>query len=108
MNTPSVVYVGVDMAKASFVAAAHQDGQSQIVGEFANQPSGFEALAQALGQQSGTIHLLMEPTASYHLPLVAYAHEQDWRLSLPNPKRVADWAKGTGRRAKSDTQDAWS
>ena len=27
-------------------------------------------------------------------------------MSLPNPKQVRDWAKGTGQRAKTDRQDA--
>jgi transposase len=52
------------------------------------------------------VHLVVEPTGDYQLALVAFAYEQEWQVSLPNPKQVRDWAKGMGQRAKTDAQDA--
>jgi transposase len=106
MDGGCVIYIGVDIAKASFVAARHQAGQSELIGQFANQLEGYAALDECLAGVEGSLHLILEPTAAYHTGLVAYAFAQGWQVTLPNPKRVADWAKGTGRRAKTDQVDA--
>lgn len=103
--------VGVDIAKASFVAAYCWQGQGKMLGSFPNTPAGFAALAQALREVQATcstsqIHLIMEPTGGYELPLASFALQQGWQISLPNPRHIRDWAKGIGRRAKTDPQDA--
>lgn len=102
---------GVDMSKASFVGAVWLGGQAVELGEFANNQEGFERLQQALlahqGQQGASqIHLVVEPTGGYELGLVAFAYEQGWAVSLPNPRQVREWAKGMGKRAKTDKVDA--
>ena len=102
---------GVDMSKASFVGAVWVAGRTLDLGKFSNDANGFQALQQALQQQqveqgASEIHLVVEPTGGYELALVAFAHEQDWRVSLPNPKQVREWAKGIGKRAKTDKVDA--
>jgi transposase len=80
------------------------------LGRFDNQATGFEQLAQAIARLGpalqSEIHLVVEPTGGYELALVAFAYEQGWQVSLPNPKQVRDWAKGMGQRAKTDSQDA--
>jgi transposase len=48
----------------------------------------------------------LEPTGGYELALAHFALAQGWQVSLPNPKQVRDFAKGRGRRAKTDGQDA--
>ncbi len=103
----SIQFLGVDMAKATFDAAVWITDQAQGLGTFPNTPTGFQALQtriQPLTTQP--IHLIVEPTGGYELALVAFAAEQGWQVSLPNPKQVRDWAKGKGRRAKTDAQDA--
>jgi transposase len=103
--------VGVDIAKASFVAAYWWQGQGYRLGTFPNSEAGFVALADALRQLQAThsaeqIQLILEPTGGYELPLAHFALQQEWIVSLPNPRRVREWAKGIGRRAKTDAQDA--
>jgi transposase len=105
------LYVGVDIAKLSFVAAYCWQGQAYPLGSFPNTSEGFVALAQALRELplacgSGQLHLVLEPTGGYELGLAGFALAQGWRVSLPNPRQVRDWAKGIGRRAKTDAQDA--
>jgi transposase len=102
---------GVDMSKASFVGAVWVAGRALALGKFANDASGFQALQQALLQQqveqgASQIHLVVEPTGGYELALVAFAYEQGWLVSLPNPRQVREWAKGIGKRAKTDKVDA--
>jgi transposase len=103
--------VGVDIAKATFSAAYWWQGQGYSLGSFPNTPAGFAALAELLRQAqlargSAQIHLILEPTGGYELPLARFALQQDWLISLPNPRHVRDWARGIGRRAKTDPQDA--
>jgi len=102
---------GVDMSKASFVGAVWMTDQAVELGEFDNNASGYAALQQALmrkqaQQGAGQIHLVVEPTGGYELALVAFAYEQGWVVSLPNPRQVREWAKGIGKRAKTDRVDA--
>jgi transposase len=102
---------GVDMSKASFVGAVWVAGQAVELGEFTNHREGFVGLQQALQthlrqQGASQIHLVVEPTGGYELGLVAFAYEQGWAVSLPNPRQVREWAKGMGKRAKTDRVDA--
>jgi transposase len=103
------IYIGVDVAKAKVDGALWLNEQSQKLGVFSNEPAGFEQLAQSVAQVAPiaeSYHLVLEPTGGYELALVAFAHQQGWLVSLPNPKQVRDWAKGQGRRAKTDQLDA--
>jgi transposase len=102
---------GVDMSKASFVAAIWVADQAVELGKFDNNASGFRALHQGLVTQqiqqgASQLHLVVEPTGGYELALVAFAYEQGWAVSLPNPRQVREWAKGIGKRAKTDRVDA--
>src|SRR5215211_3938545 len=102
---------GVDMSKATFVGAVWMAGGAIELGKFDNNASGFRALHQCLLQQqaqqgASQIHLVVEPTGGYELALVAFAYEQGWLVSLPNPKQMREWAKGMGKRAKTDRVDA--
>jgi transposase len=95
----STLWVGIDVAKVSLAAAAVWQTEHVQLGEFSNDPAGFTALAAA-------VPWVVEPTGGYELPLVSYAHEQGCAISLPNPRQVRQWAKGSGQRAKTDRQDA--
>jgi transposase len=105
----NVMWLGVDIAKAN-VAAALIAEQEVALGEFSNTPAGFAALADQVATHwaatDTVVHLVVEPTGGYELALVAFAYEQGWQVSLPNPKQVRDWGKGMGQRAKTDAQDA--
>ncbi len=101
------VALGVDIAAATFTAAIWQHGKGLFLGTFPNSPEGFAQLA-ALPDlaKARAIHLVLEPTGGYELPLAHFALSLGWRVSLPNPKQVRDFARGCGRRAKTDPQDA--
>lgn len=108
----TVLTVGVDIAAKTFEAASGPSKtEIRSHGRFSNDPAGFQRLAQvvtaaAQAVQAETIHLILEPTGGYEQPLARFALAQGWQVSLPNPARVREWAKGDGRRAKSDRQDA--
>jgi transposase len=108
--------VGVDIAKASFVAACWwpEQDHGEVLDTFANTPEGFAALAERLqarcphGTLDGAppLHVVLEPTGGAELPLALFALQQGWLVSRPNPAQVRDWGRGLGRRAKTDQQDA--
>lgn len=107
----SILSVGVDIAKESFTAAYCSNEAAIFLGQFPNREEGFQAFAAQVSQirrEGGhaQVHLTMEPTGGYELPLAYFAHQQGWQVSLPNPKQVRDWAKGMGHRAKTDRLDA--
>lgn len=109
MNNP--LYVGVDMSKSHFDAAICPERGPISLGKYPNDQAGWtqfikEATVAAKKQGYPSIHLVVEPTGGYQLPLVAFVFDHEWQVSLPNPKRVRDWSKGMGTRAKNDPLDS--
>jgi transposase len=107
----TTLWIGIDVAKANLVVVALWQTERIDLGPFTNDLAGFAVLAtQSEAEQARcgavTVQWVIEPTGGYELPLVAFAHEQGWAISLPNPRRVRQWAKGSGQRAKTDQQDA--
>jgi transposase len=103
--------IGADIAKATFEVAVRGSEGAQSWGAFANTPAGFEQLAQRLAQaqpqpEPVPVLLVLEPTGGFELALAGFGYQAGWRVSRPNPKRVRDWAKSCGRRAKTDRVDA--
>lgn len=103
------LYVGIDLSKDQLDIAVWDGQTATSLGGVDNTPEGFQTLASLLADQSqtGAPCLVIEPTGSYHLALVAFIHQQPaWTVAIPNPKRVKDWAAGMGYRAKTDAVDA--
>jgi transposase len=105
------LYVGVDMSKCHFDAAICPEREPISLGKYPNDRSGWtqfvkEATSAAKKHDCQTVHLVVEPTGGYQLPLVAFVFDQEWQVSMPNPKRVRDWGKGMGTRAKNDPLDS--
>lgn len=105
------LYVGVDMSKRHFDVAICPEREPVSLGKYTNDQAGWaqfakEAIAAAKKQGYQDIHLVVEPTGGYQLPLVGFAFDHGWQVSMPNPKRVRDWGKGMGVRAKNDPLDS--
>ena len=105
--------VGIDVGKAELVLAIWDRAQQcgRALEPLANTEAGCGQLAQILAEEArrqgaSAIHLTAEPTGGYESVLVAFAYAQGWRVSLVNALTVRDWAKGLGRRAKTDKLDA--
>ena len=105
--------IGADIAKDTFEVAGCGPSGEAAWGSFCNTPAGFAQLAERLAQArvswdapTAPVLLVLEPTGGYELALAAFGHQQGWAVSRPNPKRVRDWAKSQGRRAKTDRIDA--
>lgn len=99
-------HVGIDMAKASFMAALNENSEPQ---QFNNTTQGingfFKHLAQLDYTQGQTI-LGVESTGSYHLKLSLACQEQNYIIKIINPLIVKKHNQTSLRRVKNDKKDA--
>jgi len=104
------VTFGIDVSQEHLdLAAATSKKKAKYLGKFKNTVKEFPTIACVIKEHAGTapIEVVMEPTGSYGKPFAEWCHKQNWKVSLPNPKRVRDWASGgRGTRAKTDPVDA--
>jgi transposase len=100
--------LGLDVAKASVQAELQLDSGSKVRFAFANNPTGFKKLGRVLEQHPGAmlLHAGLEATGPYSQALARWLHEQGYRVSLLNPRRVKDYARSAGLRNKTDALDA--
>lgn len=103
-------WVGIDVSAVTIDVAIwnERNKQSDYQGEFQNNEAGFAKLKACLEKVKvdNGITVVVEATGGYELGLLAHAYQQNWSVALPNPKQVRDFAKATGRRNKTDQEDA--
>ena len=98
-------YLGVDVATGTLEVA---DASGSRGRSFPNTPPGIEEFVGWLTRNcphSGW-HLIVEPTSTYHHPLVSSLVAQGLAYTLINPAHTAAFAKVQGKRAKTDRVDA--
>lgn len=105
------LFIGIDVSKKNLDVAYWQQNKAIFLGKFTNDADGFQTIAQKVEEIKKiegceSIFLVMEPTGGYEQPLAYFAYNLGWQVSLPNPKQVKDWIRGTGTRAKTDKIDA--
>ena len=93
---------GIDVCKASLDLAV--DGQLGVVG-YANNGKGIAKLVKRL-QALGATRIVVEATGGYELAVACALSEAELPLAVVNPRQVRDFAKSTGRLAKTDAIDA--
>ena len=98
---PLLVHAGLDIAKATL--DLHLQGQSLT---FAHDPAGCAALVVRLRALSAPVQVVCEATGGWERPVVAALHAAQIALTITNPRQVRDFARGRGRRAKTDRIDA--
>lgn len=102
MSGTSVV-VGIDVAKAHVDCAVL--GHEWAAREFGNDIDGHSALAAAL-QPLGVALVVLEATGGYETAVACALQAAGFAVAVVNPKQARDFAKGTGRLAKTDRIDA--
>ena len=97
-------FVGVDVAKAEVVAKASSGGE---IFTAAREQSDLEALAERLKALPGGVALVvMEATGGLEALPAAVLHAAGLPVAVVNPRQVRDFARATGRLAKTDKVDA--
>jgi transposase len=98
------VYVGIDVAKDNLDVAGVPN---RPVFRVANDAAGIEALVSILGQVTGCIAVI-EATGGYELTLVIALAAADQPPVVVNPRQVREFARASGKLAKTDRIDAES
>lgn len=93
-------YIGIDVSKARLDTSL-----SGLESSFANDPEGAEALVQVLAAQSPKL-VVIEATGGLERALVAALLARHLPVAVVNPRQVRDFAKASGRWAKTDRIDA--
>lgn len=102
MSTTAAVFVGIDVAKATLdVAIRPTDQHWQCAND---EPSIAQLVADLQALQPS--HIVLEATGGYEVPLVAALGAAELPVAVVNPRQVRDFAKATGRLAKTDALDA--
>jgi transposase len=96
------VFVGIDIAKAELVVAVRPTGEQWST---PNQPAAWPALVARLQALTPT-GIVCEASGGYEIPLVGALGAAGLPLAVVNPRQVRDFAKATGRLAKTDRLDA--
>ncbi len=96
--------VGIDVAKAELVVALGAEGEMFAV---PNDDDGIRAIKDRLLGLSLDF-VAMEATGGYETTLAAALAAAGLPVVIVNPRQVRDFAKATGRLAKTDTIDARS
>jgi len=96
------VFIGIDVAKAHLDVAVRPDGDTWRV---ANDASGIAALVARLDQRRPTL-VVLEATGGYERAVAAALSAGGLPVAVVNPRQVRDFAKATGKLAKTDTLDA--
>jgi transposase len=97
MSTPQY-FVGMDVAKAQLDIALRPTGDRWTV---TNDATGLAALVVRLQAVQPTL-IVLEATGGYHRAVVAALAAAALPLVVVNPRQVRDFAKATGRLAKTD------
>ena len=96
------IYVGIDVAKARVDLAIRPGGDTL---EVSDDEAGIAALVAQMQQLNPTA-LVLEASGGLELPLVAALAAASLPVVVVNPRQVRDFAKATGRLAKTDSLDA--
>src|SRR5947209_9148581 len=94
--------VGIDVSKARLDVAVRPGGAAFRV---ANDPAGLATLVERLRPLAPAL-VVVEATGGYELPAVAALQAAGIPVAAINPRQARDFAKASGRLAKTDRIDA--
>ncbi len=97
------IYIGIDVSKTSLDIGVFPTGECWKMG---NDEEGITALLPRLKQLSPE-RIVIESTGGLEVPLVSELIAVHLPAVVVNPRQVRDFAKATGRLAKTDAIDAF-
>jgi transposase len=100
-------YIGIDVAKTTLDVATLDiaTGQASSLGPVANDEAGHAALSAVLTSRQPTL-VVLEATGGYERAVTVALAAAGLPVVVVNPRQVRDFAKATGRLAKTDQLDA--
>ncbi len=109
---PATHILGIDIAKDKFDVNLRllQSDQPRWEASFSNNAKGFKALHQWVAKHRprccGAVHACLESTSRYGDALAQFLHQEDYQVSLVNPRRTRHYADSQLTRTVNDTVDA--
>lgn len=100
--TPTPVFVGLDVAKATLDVALRPSGEQWSV---PNDEAGAGALVERLRPLHPTL-IVCEATGGFERAAIAMLAAAGLPVVVANPRQVRDFARATGQLAKTDRLDA--
>ena len=100
--TPTPVFVGIDVAKATLDVALRPSGEQWSV---SNDEAGIAALVDRLRPLRPTL-LVCEATGGFERAAIAMLAAAGLPVVVANPRQIRDFARATGQLAKTDQIDA--
>lgn len=95
-------YVGIDVSKSKLdIFLSNRNSLLQIL----NDESGLKELVKALPSKKSSL-IILEATGGYEKRAADYLRRKKYRVAIVNAKRVRDFAKASGKLAKTDRIDA--
>ncbi len=95
-------FIGIDVSKANLDVADSPDGPAETV---SNDPAGIASLIERFRAQAPQL-VVLEASGGLEVPVVAALAAAGLPVVVVNPRQVRDFAKATGRLAKTDSIDA--
>ena len=99
---PATVYIGIDVAKGRLDVGDCPGGNVWAV---PNNDAGIDELVAKLAAVTPKL-IVLEATGSFEAPVVASLAAAKLAVVVVNPRQVRDFARATGRLAKTDRIDA--
>jgi transposase len=96
------LFIGIDVSKAKLDAALRPGGESFSV---ANNQRGIAALIKQLKKLSVS-RIVLEASGGYEIAAASELAASGLPVAVFNPRQVRDFARATGRLAKTDAIDA--
>jgi transposase len=100
--TPPPISIGIDVSKTRLDVAVRPSGAAWMTG---NDPGGIAALVEQVAAWHPA-HIVLEATGGLEAPAAAALASAGLPVAVVNPRQVRDFAKATGRLAKTDARDA--
>ena len=100
--TEPAVFVGIDVSKARLDVAVRPSGEAQSVPQ---SETGLATLITKLSALRPTA-IVLEATGGLEVPLVSALVAAGLPVQVLNPRQVREFARATGRLAKTDALDA--
>lgn len=102
MTNTAETFIGIDVSKARLDVAVHAPAAAWHV---ENSEGGIAALVERLHTLQPTL-IVLEATGGYELHIVAELAVAQLPVVVTNPRRVRNFARSTGKLAKTDKLDA--
>lgn len=96
------LYVGIDVSKASLDVAVRPTDERWRA---ANDEGGIERISSRLGELQPVL-IVLEATGGLEVPLASALACAKQPVAVVNPRQVRDFARATGKLAKTDLLDA--